>query len=512
MEAAKQLHAHLIVSGFHRNPFHISKVLISYAVSEPHLSEAILVFKEVDNPNTFIYNTMLRAFAQSRNPIDAILLYGRAKAEGLKQDHMTFPFIFKACARIPAAREGQWIHTHAVKLGFISDLFISNALIHLYCSFEEIDFAQKVFDEMPIRDFVSWNSLICGCWQKHRFADVLCYFNSMRAAQVKADKVTMVSVVSACSQLGEWELAESMIKFIKENSIEVDVYLGNTLIDYYGRRGLVESAQRVFDKMPQRNTMSMNAMVAAYAKAGNLPAARKIFDSIPQKDLVSWSSMITGYSQAGQFSQALVLFRQMQQAKFKPDKIVIVDVLSACAHIGYLHLGRSIHCFIHRYQITRDIYVGNSLIFMYSKCGCIKEACQVFDGMIEKDTVTWNSIIMGLATSVDANAALLVFSNMLNRRFKPDDVTFIGVLTACVHSGLVEKGLKLFRSMRRVHGLEPQMKHYGCVVDLLARAGEVEKAFEFIQQLPMSTDPVVWRTLLGACKVHGDVALAEDAS
>ncbi|OAY85013.1 putative pentatricopeptide repeat-containing protein [Ananas comosus] len=512
MESIKKLHAHLIVTGLHRYQSLLSNVLVPYALSPANLAHARVLFRQIQSPTAFLWNTMIRALSRSQTPQDAIFFYARMRQRGLKQGNFTFPFVLKACARISGFGEGKWVHCHCLKLGFVSDVFVSNALIHFYVICGDLRCARLVFDEMPVRDLVSWNSLICGYSQCNCLSEVLGLFEAMRDAGLKGDEVTMVKVVSACTHLGEWDLAESMVKYTEENCIEVDVYLGNTLIDYYGRRGLVESAEKVFMEMKERNVVTMNAMITTYAKAGNLVLARRIFDEMPERDLISWSSMIAGYSQSNCFADALKLFRQMQKARVKPDEIVVVSVLSACAHLGALDIGKWMHNYIKRNNIKADIYVGNSLIDMYAKGGCIMEAFEVFDEMKEKDTLSWNSIILGLANNGLTEKALEVFSGMLKDGFPPNGVTFLGVLIACAHGGLVNEGLHYFESMREVHKLEPQMKHYGCVVDLLGRSGELDKAFKFIGEMPMKPDPIVWRTLLGACKVHGNVGLAKIAT
>ncbi|CAL9145768.1 unnamed protein product [Musa hybrid cultivar] len=513
MEAIKKLHSHLIVTGLYKHSSSpIFRVLISYALSPPHLTHARRVFEQVQEPNTFLWNTMIRGFARSEAPDDAILFYNLMRAQGVPQDHMSFPFALKACARISAVREGSRVHAHCLKLGFLSDVFVSNSLVHLYSVCGDISCASLVFEEMPARDLVSWNSLICGCSQHGRLRDALGLFEAMQAEGIKADKVTMVKVISACTHLGEWDMAESMVKYIEENSVEVDVYLGNTLIDYYGRRGLVNSAERIFNAMREQNMMTLNSMITTYAKAGDLVSARRIFDSMPERDLISWGSIITGCFQANHFSEALALFQQMQEAEVEPNEIVIVSVLSACAHLGALNLGKWIHNYIRKKKIRADIYVGNSLIDMYSKCGCIMDAFEVFMEMKEKDTLSWNVIVFGLAANGYVNSALEVFTDMLREGFRPDDVTFLGILNACARSGLVDKGLKYFASMKEVYGLEPQMKHYGCVVYLLSRSGELDKAYNFIKEMPMTPDLIIWRTLLRACHTHGNVDLAEIAT
>ncbi|ONK78267.1 uncharacterized protein A4U43_C02F16470 [Asparagus officinalis] len=509
MESIKKLHAHLIITGLSKYPHHVSKVFTSYALTPAYIAHAYQLFDQIPQPNSFFWNIMIRGFSQSNRPKEAVLLYNRMRLQCPKQDNLTFPFVLKACSEVIDIREGRRVHCHSLKTGFVFDVFVSNALIHLYSSCGELNNARLIFDEMPVRDLVTWNSLICGYGQHNYLVDVLVLFEMMNAEGVKADKVTMVKVLSACTRLGEWDLAKAMIKRIEENRIEIDAYLGNTLIDYYGRRGALGSAEKVLREMKEKNIVTMNAMITTYSKAGDLASARDVFNGIRDKDLISWSSIIAGYAQANKFSDALALFKKMQSTNIKPDEIVLVSVLSACAHLGKLNLGRWIHLYIVRNNIKADIHVGNSLIDMYSKCGCIMEAFEIFGKMKERDILTWNSIIFGLATHGFVESALKVFSDMLSEDFEPNVVTFLGVLIACTHRGLVDKGLRYFESMREVYGVEPEMKHYGCVVDLLSRSGELDRAFEFIEEMPMMPDPIIWRTLLGACKLHGNVELAE---
>ncbi|XP_015697701.1 pentatricopeptide repeat-containing protein At2g22410, mitochondrial-like [Oryza brachyantha] len=509
MEAIKKLHAHCIVSGLYNCHYAMSKVLRFYAILQPDLVIAHKVFDQIEGPTTFYWNIIIRGLAQSNAPADAIAFYKKAQRGGMVPDNLTFPFILKACAGISALKEGEQIHDHIMKLGLLQDIFVSNSLIHLYAACGNICYARSVFDEMSVKDVVSWNSLICGYSQCNRFKDVLALFELMHNEGVKADKVTMVKVVSACTRLGKYSRADCMVRYIEDYCIEVDIYLGNTLIDYYGRRGQLQSAEKVFFDMKDRNIVTMNAMITAYAKGRDLLSARKIFDQIPKKDLISWSSMISGYSQADHFSDALEIFRQMQRAKVKPDAIVIASVLSSCAHLGALDLGKWVHDYVRRNIIKADIVMENSLIYMYMKCGSTKEAFQVFKEMKEKDTLSWNSMIIGLANNGFEVDSLNLFHAMVAEGFRLNEVTFLGVLIACANAKLVEEGLDLFESMRPVYNLEPQMKHYGCIVDLLGRAGQLEKALRFITEMPIAPDPVVWRILLGACNTHGNVAIAE---
>uniref|UniRef100_A0A2N9FV30 Pentatricopeptide repeat-containing protein n=1 Tax=Fagus sylvatica TaxID=28930 RepID=A0A2N9FV30_FAGSY len=454
---------------------------------------------------------MIRGLSQSEQPSDAICFYNRMYHQGLAGDNLTLIFVFKAFARVSDIVHGKKVHVHALKLGFESYLFVSNALIHMYASCGDLVVARKVFDKMGDRDLVSWNSLICGYCQCNRFKEVLGLFKAMQAEHVKADKVTMMKVILACSYLSEWEIADSMVKYIEENHVAVDAYLGNTMIDMYGCRGLVDFAKEVFDRMRERNIVSWNAMIMGYAKVGNLVAAQKLFDEMPKRDVISWTSMITGYSQANQFADAVRLFQEMMAAKVKPDEITVASVLSACAHLGSLDVGEAVHDYIHKHGVKADVYVGNVLIDMYCKCGVVEKALEVFQEMKKKDYVSWNSVISGLAVNGFADTALELFLQMLRHGVQPTHGAFVGILLACSHAGLVDKGLEYFESMEKVHGLTPEMKHYGCVVDILSRSGNLDRAYLFIKKMPMVPDVVVWRILLSACKLHGNMVLAEIA-
>ncbi|XP_058107200.1 pentatricopeptide repeat-containing protein At2g22410, mitochondrial-like [Magnolia sinica] len=509
MDSIKKLHAHLIRTGLYTNPSSMSDVISSYALSPPHLNKAILLFALIEKPTSPIWNSIIRGLAQNGRRKEAILFYTGMRQQGCLPNHLTFLFLLKGWARKSGIGYGKKIHLQILKIGFGSYTYVSNALIHMYGACGDLGCARRVFDEMSKRDSVSWNSLICGYSQKNKLREVLSLFESMQSENVKPDEVTMVKVVLACMHLGDWELANSMVKYIEENHLKIDVYLGNTLIDLHGRRGSVELARKVFDKMPRRNIVSWNAMIMGYAKAGDIVSARKLFDEMPEKDLISWTSIIAGYSQANRFVEALDFFREMMLANVEPDEITIASVISACSHLGALDVGKGIHDYIHKNNIKMDIYVGNSLIDMYCKCGCIEKALEVFSEMKEKDAVSWTSIISGMAVNGYAEDALKFFSQMLSESVRPNSVTFIGVLLACSHGGLVDKGFEYFKSMTEDYQIEPQMKHYGCMVDLLGRSGHLDKAYDFITELPVAPDPMMWRILLSSCMLHGNVSLAE---
>ncbi|KAK6936389.1 Pentatricopeptide repeat [Dillenia turbinata] len=512
INTTKELHAHLIRTQLHTDPSSISPVIRSYTLSPTHLDKAQLVFTQINEPTLPIFNFMIRALSQSNQPHRSLNMYKQMHGNGLFGDDQTFIFIFKTCGRSLNLKFGMMAHIHVLKLGYVSFLFVSNALIHMYGLCGDLGLSRKVFDEMSNRDLVSWNSLICGYSQCSKYREVLGLFDLMCEDNVKGDAVTMVKVLLASSHLGDKECVDYAMRYIEDNNVEIDVYLGNTMIDLYGRFGLVELARGVFDQMHERNIVSWNTMIMGYAKSGNLIRARMIFDDMPRRDVISWTSMIAGYCQCSKFDEAVMLFRDMMAAKVKPDKITVASVLSACAHLGLLDMGKAIHDYIREHDVKADVYVGNALIDMYCKCGSVEKAFEVFREMKMKDSVSWTAVIGGLAVNGFSDAAVDLFMQMLREGVRPTHGTFVGMLLACAHSGQVDIGLEYFEKMRSVYQLEPQMKHYGCVVDLLSRSGDLDGAYEFIKKMPIVPDVVVWRILLSACKLHGNVILAEVAA
>ncbi|PKA54716.1 Pentatricopeptide repeat-containing protein [Apostasia shenzhenica] len=333
------------------------------------------------------------------------------------------------------------MHANVVKLGFESDMFVQTAFLEMYGKSGDFNAARRVFDEMPERDLVAYNTM---------------------------------------------------------------------LAEYVGCGDITE-AQRLFDDMPERDLVSWNTMINGYATRGDLFAARQMFDRSNERDLISWSSIISAYAQCRKSSEALRLFHEMQMHDIVPDKVTMVSVLSSCGDIGALSMGKSIHRFIERTGIEVDIRLGTSLIDMYSKCGDIENSLRVFHSLPKRDALCWSAMIVGLANHGLSEDAFQNFYNMMKEDIQPNDVTFVGVLSACNHAGLLGEGRALFNSMRDVYGINPKLEHYGCMVDLLGRSGLIEEAWRLVKSMPFEPDAIIWRSLLGACHIHKNAYVAEEA-
>lgn len=271
-------------------------------------------------------------------------------------------------------------------------------------------------------------------------------------------------------------------------------------------------AQCLFDQSSLHDVVTYNTLIDGYVKAGDMVFARKLFDEMPARDVVSWGTLLAGYAQMKQFKEALQLFDSMLSTGLGPDDVALVSALSCCAQLGALDQGKAIHKYIKENRATLNVYLLTGLVDMYAKCGCIDIAMEMFESAPCKNLFTWNAIVVGLAMHGHGRQSLEYFDRMIEVGVRPDGVTFLGVLVACSHAGLVDMAWRLFDEMESVYGVARELKHYGCMADLLGRAGLVEEVMEMIRGMPMEGDTYVWGSVLGACRIHGNVEIAEVAT
>ncbi|KAK6913313.1 Pentatricopeptide repeat [Dillenia turbinata] len=434
---------------------------------------AIKVFNQFHHPNVHLYNTLIRAHAQNSQPFSAFSVFCDMQNSGLFPDNFTYPFLLKSFSGQSWLKEVQMIHTHVEKFGLCSDIFVPNALIDSYCKcgYSGVNAARKLFATMGKRDIVSWNSMIGGLVKGGELTEARRLFDEMP---------------------------------------ERDSVSWNTMLDVYVKAGDINAAFEFFERIPERNVVSWSTMVLGFCKAGDMDMARILFDNMPVKNLVPWTILISGYAEKGLAKEAVGLYNQMEEVGLAPDEGAIVSILAACAGSGLLGLGKRVHASIRRTRNKFSILVGNALVDMYAKCGSLEKAFSIFNDMEKRDVVSWNAMLQGLAMHGCGERALHLFTRMIEKGVSPDKVTLVAVLCACTHAGLTEKGLNYFYTMERDYGVVPQVEHYGCMIDLLGRGGRLKEAFDLVRAMSMEPNAIIWGTLLGACRMHNDVELAEE--
>ncbi|KAI5348077.1 hypothetical protein L3X38_000964 [Prunus dulcis] len=342
----------------------------------------------------------------------------------------------------------------------------------------KVDSVRKVFDLMPKRDIVSWNTVIAGNAQNGMYEEALAMVKDMGNANLKPDSFTLSSVLPVFAEYVEVIKGKEIHGYAIRHGFDADVFVGSSLIDMYANCNRIKDSLRVFNLLPKR-------------------------------DAISWNSIIAGCVQNSMFDEGLIFFRQMLMGKIKPVPVSFSSTIPACAHLTTLHLGKQLHGYIIRGGFEDNVFVASSLVDMYAKCGNIRIARWIFDKMEQHDMVSWTAMIMGYALHGHAPDAFSSFEQMEGEAVKPNYVSFMAVLTACSHAGLVDKAWKYFNSMTKKYDIAPGIEHYAAVADVLGRAGRLEEAYQFISSMHIEPTGSVWLTLLAACRVHKNVELAE---
>eukprot|EP01018_Ginkgo_biloba_P015183 Gb_08062 [translate_table: standard] len=512
LEEGREVHAYIVSTGLEQSVYLRSKLVNMYAMCGS-LENARHVFDKTSKRNVLLWNSMIRGYARNGFLEDALTLYCEMHRTEMKPDKYTFPIVLKVCANLSALQHGKEIHDYTIRTGFESDLFVGNALITMYAKCGCLDYARNVFDKMSRRDVVSWNAMIGGYAQNGQHEEALRFFHQMEVAGVKPDTVTIASVLPACASLGDLQQGKEIHDYISRTEFLLDVLVGNALVDMYAKCGKMEDAHRVFDRMSERDVVSWNAIIAGYVQNDDCDEALKLFCQMQwacvKPNVITWSTIVAGFAQNGQGVEALKVFRKMLQAGLKLDSVTIASILQACAHLAALQQGKEIHSFVLRNGYALDVLVVNALTAMYAKCGSIEVARRVFDDMSERDVISWNAMIAGYAMHGFGKDALSLFYRMQQVGMKPDQITFISVLSACSHAGLVEEGCQYFNLMSGYYHIKPGVKHYACMVDLLGRAGRLHEAQDFIKKMPLAPNADVWGALLGACRIHCNIGLGE---
>ncbi|WOK94607.1 hypothetical protein Cni_G03312 [Canna indica] len=393
-----------------------------------------------------------------------------------------------------------------------------NTLLAAYCRAGRLDLAHQLFDRLPDRNLVSYNIMISSLTRHGHHKEALDLFSRMPKEIVIVDKYTVVGVSTACSGLGALRSLRQLHAFVIVSGLELNLIMSNVMIDAYGKCGDVDTSRHIFDRMNKRDVVSWTSLVRAYTSAHRLEEAHLVFCSMPDRNAISWTSLISGYEQNGKEEASLDLFKQMMVEGIDPTPFALVSVLSACATLGLIEQGKQVHGFIFRRCIclnSFNVFVFNALIDMYAKCGNIVSASLLFERMPERDVVSWNSILTGYAQNGIGKQSLDAFERMVTIGIKPNHVTFLGILSACSHAGLVSEGCRILSLMEKEYGVCPRDEHYAAFIDGLGRKSQIKEAVEFIEHLAGGGGLVsvaTWGALLGACRMHGNLDVANTAA
>ncbi|MQL81675.1 hypothetical protein Taro_014144 [Colocasia esculenta] len=543
-----QILARTILTGHHAADLATSTKLIQRFSDLGAIDHARRLFDSIPAPDLFLFNVLIRSYSLNHSPAFAVSLYSRLRQEPrLLPDDFTYAFVANAAVSLRSVGVGRLLHAHSVVGGYSGDPFVGSAFTNLYFSFGHVSLAEKMFDGIARPDTVSWNTFVSGLAHNGCFLKSMKSFVKLIATGLEFDSTTLAAVLPAIAELQDLNFGRIVHCLGVKAGLASHAFVVTGLISMYSKCGDVTTSKLLFLGIGKPDLIAWNAMISGYSVNGDvgssvglfrkllssstkvnsstvvglipvfsplndIESAKKLFEAAQDKSLASWNAMISGCAQNGLTEMAISLFRQMQAADVQPNPVTVTSILSACAQLGALTLGKWVHQIIDEQHFEPNVFVSTAMIDMYAKCGSIKEARRVFDRMVEKNVVSWNAMIAGYGLHGLGSEALNLFSEMLDANIAPTGVTFLSVLYACSHAGLVEQGRKLFLSMESDYGVKPGPEHLACTVDLLGRGGQLREAFKFIEAIPTDPGAGVWGALLGACMIHKDTDLARVAS
>ncbi|CAN1270384.1 Pentatricopeptide repeat-containing protein At4g14850 [Linum perenne] len=498
----KQLHGFVMRSGF-ESDVSVSNGLIDFYGKCKEVGLAEMVFDGMERRNLVTWGSMVATYEQNGEKEKACIAFMKCRKLGIEPTDALVD-MYGNCGSIHDAE--QTFREMPEK-----NLFAWNAMISGYAHQGHADMAIRLFREMERRNLVTWGSMVATYEQNGEKEKACIAFMKCRKLGIEPTDYMISSVVSACAELAGIELGRSVHALAVKSCVDADVYVGSALVDMYGKCESIHDAEQTFREMPEKNLFAWNAMISGYAHQGHADMAIMVFDGMERRNLVTWGSMVATYEQNGEKEKACIAFMKCRKLGIEPTDYVISSVVSACAELAGIELGRSVHALAVNSCVDADVYVGSALVDMYGKCGSIHDAEQTFREMPEKNLFAWNAMISGYAHQGHADMAIGLFREMASV-VAPNYVTFVCVLSACSRGGAVETGMDVYESMMKKYGIEAGPEHYACVVDMLARSGLVERAYDFVQKLPIRPTISIWGALLNACRVHGKPEIGKIAA
>ncbi|XP_010066922.2 pentatricopeptide repeat-containing protein At1g26900, mitochondrial [Eucalyptus grandis] len=472
-----QIHGYMVKTGLDRDRFSLSKLLAS---SVAHTGYAASIFNSSQSPNLFMFDTIIRGYSIGDDPQRALAMFNDLRTQGILLDRFSFVTTLKACSRVEALGFGRGVHGIVLRSGHGSFVEVKNSLLQFYGVCSRIGDARQLFDEFPQEnDLVSWNTLMGGYITAFKPSLAIELFRRMIWSGLRGSATTMLNVLNASSDVGNLPGVETIHGHCIKTGFSLKLNVATALID-------------------------------TYAKVGNIHAGRKIFNEMDQKDAAVWNCLIQRYARYGLVEESVELLNLMKLENVVPNSSTLAGLFSACDASTASSIGKYICESIDEEELCADAVIGTALVDMYAKCGLLEKAAGIFNRMRDKDVKSWTAIISALGNHGQAAESLRLFHQMEKEGHKPNEVTFLAVLSACSHGGLVMEAMNCFQKMVWEYGFSPKIEHYGCIVDVLGRAGMLKEAHDLIKNLPVKADATAWRALLGACRVYGNVELGED--
>ncbi|KAL9248315.1 hypothetical protein vseg_021652 [Gypsophila vaccaria] len=580
VEKGKEVHGFAVKVGFDRNVY-LGNTLMLFYSGCGDLGSARNVFDDMPERDAVSWNTMIGALSGHGGFGDAVGTYLEMKIEGgFLPNGVSVVSVLPACAELKDEVMARVVHGYVVKVGLICQVRIGNVFIDVYGKCGNVKGSMQVFDGMEEKNVVSWNAVITSLAHTKCYDEALRMFKLMIDANIVLDGVTISSMLPVVVELEYFDAGKEIHGVSIRKELDSDLFILNSLLDMYSKSGHLAEASSIFSKMNVRNVVTWNTMVAnfarnnnelaaiklvmemqnlgetpnsvtftnvlpacarmgalasgkevharsirngavfdifvsnalidMYTKCGFLDLAHNVFDN-SFRDQVSYNTLIVGYSQSVDCLRSLDLFKEMAVKGLEQDTVCFVGAIAACANSMALKSGKEIHGFVMRRLLHTHLFVSNSLLDLYMKCGKIDTAQKIFDRNYNKDVASWNTMILGYGMLGKFEMAIDLFEAMREHTIKPDSISFIAVLSACSHGGIVEKGKKYFDEMQ-AKNINPTIIHYTCMVDLLGRAGLMQEAVDLIRDLPFEPDANIWGALLGASRLHGNIELAKLAT
>ncbi|XP_065868989.1 putative pentatricopeptide repeat-containing protein At2g01510 [Euphorbia lathyris] len=475
-----QLHSHIVKLG-HDSVIIICNSLVDCYCKMHRLDLAHKMFEDMPQRNTVSYNALMTGYGKEGLNEKAIKLFVEMQKLGLEPSDFTLQAVLFAGIGLDDVAFGQQIHGFAVKNNLVSNVFVGNALLDFYSKYDCVNEAWQLFCRMPEKDGVSYNVMITAYSWISQFQESIDLFRQLQLTNFDRRNYPFATLLSIAANKLDLQMGKQLHSQAILTTADLDVQVANSLVDMYAKCGLFEDAERIFVKLSSQST-------------------------------VPWTAIISANIQKGLVEEGLNLFNKMLRANVSPDQATFATVLKAYANLASKSLGKQLHSYIIRSGFIASVYSGSALVDMYAKCGSVKDAIQTFKEMPQRSLVSWNALISAYAQNGDGKSTLKSFKEMVLSGYRPDSVSFLCVLSACSHCGLVEDGLEYFNSMKEVYKIVPKREHYASIVDVLCRKGRFEEAEKLMAEMPFEADEIMWSSVLNCCRIHKKHDMAKKAA